>query len=108
MVSENSSKIDLIGENEKIFKKEELIRLCWEIYFAKDSAVRRSELNYRYDFEDWLRIVNPATKKSNIDYLIASFPSFLSDESLRSAEKRREQAERLKLEITRWLNQNLP
>lgn len=108
---ENSSAVDAIGENEKLFDKEELIKLCWKIYFAKDSLVRRpssKNLDYRYDFEDWLRAANPVTKKSNVDYLIASFSPYLSDKSLRSADERLKQAEKLKMEITRWLNQNLP
>lgn len=110
MVFENSSAVDSIGENEKLFNKEELIKLCWKIYFEKDSLVRRpSSKNLdRYDFEDWLRFTNPMTKKSNVDYLIASFSPYFSDKNLKSADERLKQAERLKMEITRWLNQNLP
>ncbi len=97
MASENSlSQDSAAGESDKtFFDKSKVIRLCWEIYLAKGSLVRRSSLSYKYDFEDWLKLTNPATKKSNIDRLITYLsPDFSSEE--------------LKTTITRWLNQNLP
>jgi len=82
-------------DDEKRIDKEQIIQKCWEIYFAKDSRVRKSPLVSKYDFQDWLKKNDLVTKRSNIDRLINNLSSNFSEERLES-------------EIIRWLNINLP
>lgn len=80
------------------YSKEVIVQLCQEIYLAPDSIVnRRYQINNSYTLISWLESssVKSVAKCTNLDLLIRSLPANLSEKALR-------------MEITRWLNRNLP
>jgi len=86
------------AENHLPYSKEVMIQLCQEIYLAPDSIVnRRYQINNSYTLINWLESFSAksVSKCTNLDLLIRSLPANLSEKAL-------------KMEITRWLNRNLP
>lgn len=75
--------------------EKQLLSLCWELYSARDSIVRKTALDNQYDFELWLKSKNQISHRSNLAILMSELPINLSQEQL-------------KIRVNRWLNQNLP
>lgn len=75
--------------------EQQLLSLCWELYSARDSIVRKTALDNQYDFELWLKSANQISHRSNLAILRSELPDNCSQEQIKS-------------KVNRWLNQNLP
>lgn len=87
---------DAALEIEKI-SREKTLKLCLEAYFRENSHVdRRQGINTPFDLERWLNTAKAGVHgQNNLDDLISTLHVDFSED-------------RLEMEITRWLNQNLP
>lgn len=83
-------------ELEKI-SREKALRLCLEAYFRENSHVdKRQGINTNFDLERWLNMAKAGVHgQDNLDDLISTLHVDFNED-------------RLEMEVTRWLNQNLP
>lgn len=84
-------------ENAKL-NKDDILELCLELYNEPSSPIdRRSFIKSNYDLKNWLEKNHDEAIKnrSNLDFLVSMLYPGSSDQKVR-------------MEVSRWLNQNLP
>ena len=88
---------EVTAENPK-FNRKDIIKLCLELYNEQNSSIdKRSSIKSDYDLENWLEKKHAESVKgiSNLDFLVNMLYPGSTDRKVR-------------MEVSRWLNQNLP